>query len=143
MGAVAASLAMGALNGCGGSSLAALKDPGVPGVEALRIALRAALLKHDSRAQCELFAPILIENSGGSIEACARSLEPEQLPYMESPSAYVAGGHIEFRGNEAGYIIPFSQVPSEDPKEFTSEEPQLAFAATYTEGAWRIIDKSE
>ncbi len=143
-GAVAAGLAMGAITGCGGgSSLAALKDPGVQGVEALRQQLRTALVNHDQKAQCELFAPMLIDSRGGSVEACARSLEPEQMPYMKSPSAYVAGGHIEIRGNEAAYMIPFGQVPSEEPQEFTSEEPQVAFAATYTEGTWRIVSKSE
>ena len=118
------------------------EDPGVQGVEALRQQLRTALVNHDQKAQCELFAPMLIDSRGGSVEACARSLEPEQMPYMKSPSAYVAGGHIEIRGNEAAYMIPFGQVPSEEPQEFTSEEPQVAFAATYTEGTWRIV-KSE
>jgi hypothetical protein len=143
-GALTVALAMATIAGCGGgSSLAALKDPGVQGVEALRQALRTALLNHDRQAQCELFAPILLDSRGGSVETCARSLEPSNMPYMKSASAYVAGGHIEFRGNEAGYMIPFGQAPSEDPKEFTSEEPQVAFAATYTEGAWRIVNKSE
>lgn len=142
-GAVAAGLAMGAITGCGGgSSLAALKDPGVQGVEALRQQLRTALVNHDQKAQCELFAPMLIESRGSSVDACARSLGPNRMPYMQSPSAYVAGGHVEFHGNEASYMIPFGQVPSEDPKEFTSEEPQVAFSATYTEGVWRIVEGS-
>jgi hypothetical protein len=65
------------------------------------------------------------------------------MPYMKSASTYVVGGHIELRGNEAIYTIPFCQVPSEDPTEFTSKEPQVAFIAAYTEGAWRIVSKSE
>lgn len=142
LGVLTVALAIAAIPGCG-SSLAALKDPGVPGVEALRQDLHTALLNHDKRVQCELFAPILLGSRGGSVEACARSLEPSNMPYMKSASAYVAGGHIELRGNEAIYTIPFGQVPSEDPTEFTSEEPQLVFAAVYTEGSWRIVSKSE
>jgi hypothetical protein len=135
-------LTAGALAGCGGDqSLAALKDPGAPGVEALRQALDGALVAHDARAQCELFAPMLLENYGGSVAACARSLGDDGLPYMNSPKAYVAGGHIEFRGNEAGYMIPFGQVPSEDPATFESESPLIAFMAIYTEGAWRVVKR--
>jgi hypothetical protein len=142
LGAVALVLALGAIAGCGGgSSLEALKDPGVQGVEALRQQLRTALLHHDQKTQCELFAPIVIENHGGSLDACAKSLR--EGPYMQSPSAFVAGGHIELNGNQARYMIPFGQVPSEEPTEFESEEPQVAFAATYTEGSWRIVERNE
>ena len=134
---------MSTLAGCGGQSGAALKDPGAAGVEALRQALRSALGDHDARAQCELFAPMLLESRGGSLVACAKSLREEGLPYMKSPKAYVAGGHIEFRGNEASYMIPFAQVPSEDPEYFESEPPLTAFTAIYTEGAWRVVEREE
>jgi hypothetical protein len=144
LGVLTVALTIAAIAGCGGqSSLAALKDPGVRGVEALRQDLRTALRDHDKRVQCELFAPILLGSRGGSVETCARSLEPSNMPYMKNASAYVAGGHIELRGNEAIYTIPFGQVPSEDPTEFTSEDPQVAFAAAYTEGIWRVVSKPE
>jgi hypothetical protein len=144
LGVLTVALAIAAMAGCGGQvSLVALKDPGVQGVEALRQDLHTALLDHDKRVQCELFAPILLGSRGGSVETCARSLQPSNMPYMKSASAYIAGGHIELRGNEAIYTIPFGQVPSEDPTEFTSEEPQVAFAAAYTEGTWKIVSKPE
>jgi len=79
---MAIALVAGAFAGCGGSSpAAALKDPGVRGVDALRQAVRAALLNHDARSQCELFAPSLIEAHGGSTDTCAAlQAQPEDVP---------------------------------------------------------------
>src|SRR5438445_1552915 len=72
----AAALAIGAFAGCGGGQpRAALKDPGVQGVDALRQAMRTALLNHDEQHQCELFAPSLIEAHGNSIKTCAAWLK--------------------------------------------------------------------
>jgi hypothetical protein len=133
--------AVAVLAGCGGGLPSALKDPGSGGVEALRVTLREALADHDGRRQCELFAPVLLEGRGGSVAACARSLGERGLPYMGSPKAYVAGGRIEFRGSEAFYLIPFGTVPSEDPGEFESESPQVAFSAVYVEGSWRVVER--
>jgi hypothetical protein len=71
-GALAVTLALGAVAGCGGGqSLAALKNPGTQGVEALRQALQSALRKHENKRQCELLAPALIASHGGSIDAWA------------------------------------------------------------------------
>lgn len=137
-GAVAAT---GGLAGCGGGLPAALKDPGSGGVEALRVTLGEALASHDASGECELFAPVLLQARGGSVAACARSLRERGLPYMGSPKAFVAGGRIEFRGSEAFYLIPFGTVPSEDPAEFESESPQVAFSAVYAEGSWRVVGR--
>lgn len=141
LGAVAVVLAAGGLAACSGPLPSALKDPGSGGVEALRVTLGSALVYHDARRQCELFAPTLLESHGGSIAACARSLDQGSEPYMSNPKAYVAGGRIEFRGNEASYLIPFGEVPSEMPSEFESEAPQVAFTAVYAEGSWRIVER--
>lgn len=140
VGAAAGALAA-LVAGCGGAISAASKDPGSVGVEALRSQLRAALEDHDVQAQCELFAPALLDERGGSVETCAKSLREGELPYMKSPRAYVAGGQIEFRGNEASYLIPFGEVPSEDPQEMESEPPQVVFTAVYTEGSWRLVQR--
>lgn len=142
-GVVAAVLAACGLAGCGGSLPSQLKDPGSAGVEALRATLGSALAEHDALRQCELFAPPLLNSEGGSVAACARSLDGGSVPYMSSPKAYVAGGRIEFRGNEAFYLIPFGTVPSEDPAEFESESPQVAFAAVYAEGSWRLAERAD
>jgi hypothetical protein len=144
-GALAAALALGALTGCGGSSLSALKNPGTPGVEALRQALQSALTKHDDKRQCELFSPALIgSNGGGSIQACARKLSTESGPYSRSLEDYVAGGRIELLGNRAGYQAPpgthdFAENEASGGVSGTA----TVFAAIYTEGAWRITDRGE
>jgi hypothetical protein len=41
-------------------------------------------------------------------------------------------------------MIPFGQVPSEDPPEGSeSESPLIAFMAIYTEGSWKVVKREE
>ena len=121
-----------ALAGCGANSTpSALHDPSTQGVEALREAMRSALLNHSAKEQCELFAPNLLDAAGGTITTCTRLLarvegDPaaHREAYDTSPSAYIAGEQIEMAGNTAVY---------------GNGEP--VFRAAYTEGAWKIVDK--
>jgi hypothetical protein len=53
--------------------------------------LRSALVDHDARAQCALYAPLLLESRGGSVTACAKSLREEDLPYIKSLKALSPG----------------------------------------------------
>ena len=113
------------------STPSTLHDPSTQGVEALRKAMRSALLNHSAKEQCELFAPNLLDAAGGTVTTCTKLLarvegEPSAHPnaYNTSPSAYVAGEQIEMAGNIAVY---------------GNGEP--VFKAAYTEGAWKIVDK--
>ncbi len=143
-GALAVTLVLGAVAGCGGGqSLAALENPGTQGVEALRQALQSALIKHDDKLQCELLAPALIAGHGGSIEACARSLSPESGPYSKSLEDYVAGGRIELLGNRASYQAPPGSHAFAENEASGGSVTATAFTAVYTEGAWRITDNGE
>lgn len=139
--AAATLLAMETLAGCGHVALlSGLTDSGVRGVDALRQRVRAALLDHNLRSQCELFAPSLIEALGGSIETCTTWLKTGYAPYAPDPQMYLAGGRIEVLGNEAWYrsSSPSSAVPPRDPWESV-----LVFAAIYSEGKWQIIAAPE
>lgn len=144
-GALAAILGLGAVAGCGGGgSLAALKAPGTEGVEALRQALQSALEKHDDKGQCELFSPALIDNHGGSVQACANKLSTESGPYSPSLGDYVPGGRIELLGNRAEYQAPpgtsdFAENEASDGQSGTA----TVFVAVYAEGAWRLTYRSE
>ena len=143
---MAIALVAGAFAGCGGSSpAAALKDPGVRGVDALRQAVRAALLNHDARSQCELFAPSLIEAHGGSTDTCAAWLHTESGPYKRNPKMYLGGGHIEIVGNQASYELPPYSFPAEEAPSsgLGIPEPLTVFTASYTEGQWRIVENDE
>jgi hypothetical protein len=139
-------LVLGAVAGCGGgnSLSSALKNPGSPGVEALRQGLQSALSKHDDKGQCELFSPALIGNNGGSLEACARKLNTEPGPYSHSLEEYVAGGRIELAGNRAEYQAPpGTHAFFENEASGGRSETATVFAAVYTEGSWRITPKGE
>lgn len=122
------------LAGCGTSSMpSALRDPSTQGVEALREAMRSALLNHSAKEQCELFAPNLLDAAGGQVTTCTRLLarvegeHPEHFDaYNPSPGAYIAGEQIDVAGNIAVY---------------GTGEP--VFKAAYTEGAWKIVDKEQ
>jgi hypothetical protein len=123
-------LACVAFGGCGGTSMPlALRDPSTQGVEALRQAIRSALLSHDYRGQCELFTPVLLQNYGGTIASCANSMKAAESlplatygPYNTSPSVYVAGGTIAMAGNVAAY-----------------HNGEIIFTAVYTEGMWKVV----
>jgi hypothetical protein len=121
--------------GCGATSSSlpsALHDPSTQGVEALRETMRSALLTHDTKEQCELLAPDLLEEDfGRTVGRCAKIVSAEEsddsffvdtTAYSTSPSRYVAGASIEMAGNIAV---------------FGNGEP--AFKAAYTEGAWKIV----
>lgn len=141
---VALVLAAAVTAGCGGQS--ALKDPGTPGVEGLREALRSAIEKHDAKAQCELFAPTLIEHRGGSVAACAAGLQTESGPYSQALDGYAAGGRIELSGNRADYLgPPDSSVAdaAETTADGFSPTSPVVFGAVYAEGAWKIVPASE
>jgi len=131
--------------GCGdSSSVAALKNPGTQGVEALRQALQSALTRHDDKRQCELFSPTLAGSNGGSIEECTRKLKTEPGPYSQNLEEYVAGGHIELLGNRAEYQAPpgthaFFENEASGGRSGTA----TVFRAVYTEGAWRITTQGE
>jgi hypothetical protein len=145
-GALAAAVALGAVAGCGGgnSLSSALKNPGTPGVEALRQALQGALSKHDTKRQCALFSPALIGNNGGSAGACASKLKTESGPYSHSLEEYVAGGRIELLGNRAEYQAPpGTHAFYENEASGGQSGTATVFRAVYTEGAWRITTQSE
>jgi hypothetical protein len=143
-GALAVTLALGAVAGCGGGeSLAALKDPGTQGVEALRQALRGALEKHDNKRQCELLAPALIDNDGGSVGTCASRLSVESEPYRKSLGEYKAGGRIELVGNQASYQSPPGTQSFYESEASDGSTPATVFTAVYTEGGWRVTDDGE
>jgi hypothetical protein len=145
-GALAVAVALGAAAGCGGGgeSAAALKAPGTSGVEALRQALQNALEKHDDKGQCELLSPALIDNKGGSVEACATKLSTESGPYSRSLENYVAGGRIELLGNRAEYQAPPGTHDfAENEASGGQSGTDTVFAAIYVEGAWRLTDRSE
>jgi hypothetical protein len=118
--------------GCGGSTTpSALRDPSTQGVEALRQAIQSALLSHDYRKQCELFAPVLVERYGGTIDKCANAIRAaesidyiEYSPYDTSPSDYTAGGTIEMAGNVAVY-----------------SSGETVFRAVYSESTWKVAAK--
>jgi hypothetical protein len=144
VGAFAVTLALGTVVGCGGGeSLAALKDPGTQGVEALRQALRGALEKHDNRRQCELLTPALIDSNGGSVEACASRLSAESEPYRKSLGEYRAGGRIEVLGNQASYQSPPGTQAFSESEASDGSTPATVFTAVYTEGGWRVTDNGE
>jgi hypothetical protein len=141
---LAVTVALGAVAGCGGGSLAALKAPGTEGVEALRQALQSALKNHDAKGQCELFSPALL-GSSGSIGTCEERLRTESGPYSQSLENYVAGGKIELAGNRAEYQAPpgthaFDENEASDGE---SSGTDTVFSAVYVEGAWRITDRGE
>jgi hypothetical protein len=145
-GALAAGVALGAVAGCGGGSSlsSALKNPGTPGVEALRQALQSALRKHDDKGQCELLSPAVIGNKGGSVGACASKLSTEPGPYSRSLEEYVAGGHIELAGNRAEYQAPpGTHAFYENEASGGQSGTATVFRAVYAEGAWRITTQSE
>jgi len=145
-GALSVAFALGAVAGCGGgnSLSSALKNPGTPGVEALRQALQSALSKHDDKGQCELFSPALIGTNGGSVQACAKKLSTEPGPYSRSLQDYVAGGHIELAGNRAEYQAPpGTHAFYENEASGGRSGMATVFRAVYTEGAWRITARSE
>jgi hypothetical protein len=145
-GALALALGLGALAGCsGGNSLSsALKNPGTPGVEALRQALQSALTKHDDKRQCELFSPALIGKNGGSAGACAYKLKTETGPYSQSLEEYVAGGRIELLGNRAEYQAPpGTHAFYENEASGGRSNTGTVFTAIYTEGGWRITTQGE
>jgi hypothetical protein len=145
-GALALAFALGAVAGCGGgnSLSSALKNPGTPGVEALRQALQSALTKHDDKGQCELFSPALIGNNGGSVEACKKRVSTEPGPYSHSLEEYVAGGRIELLGNRAEYQAPpGTHAFFENEASGGQSGTATVFRAVYTEGAWRITARSE
>ena len=144
-GALAVTLVLGAgVAGCGGGeSLAALKDPGTQGVEALRQALLSALETHDKQRQCELLAPALVDSHGGSVDACASSLSPESEPYRTSLGEYKAGGRIELLGNQASYQSPPGTQSFDENEASDGSTPATVFTAVYTEGGWRVTDNGE
>lgn len=143
-GALALTLALGALAGCGGGqSLAALKNPGTQGVEALRQALQSALSKHDAEQQCELLTPALVASHGGSVEACSKRLNPESELYSHSMEDYAAGGRIELTGNHAVYQAPPGSRAFSENEASDGSDSSTVFAAIYTEGAWRLTENSE
>jgi hypothetical protein len=117
------------LCGCGGSSAsAALHDPSIRGVEALRQAVRSALRAHNYQQECELFAATLIDGTGGTIAKCAETLRSGwYTPYDREPQAYAAGGTIDMAGNVAVYRAGETEV----------------FRAVYSEGAWRVVDDEQ
>jgi len=143
---LAVAVALGAVTGCGGgnSVSSALKNPGTPGVEALRQALQSALTKHDDKRQCELFSPALVGSNGGSIAECARKLKTEPGPYSHNLEEYVAGGHIELLGNRAEYQAPpGTHAFFENEASGGQSGTATVFRAVYTEGAWRITTQGE
>ncbi len=120
--------------GCGGASSSlpsALHDPSSQGVEALREAMRSALLTHNAKEQCELLAPNLLEEDyGRTIGRCTKltaAIEGTPFfadtPYDTSPSVYVAGASIAMDGNTAVY-----------------GNNETVFKAVYTQGAWKIVN---
>jgi hypothetical protein len=126
---VTAAFVGSALAGCGSGSSSALKNPGTQGVEALREEIRSALEAHDTKKQCELFAPALVREYGETIAACAAKVKEGNYPYPKNPKAFVAGGAIELSGNQAVY-----QRPSGTSK---------LFAAVYAEGSWKVVPDGE
>jgi hypothetical protein len=142
---LAVALALGAVTGCGGSSsLAALKNPGTQGVEALRQALQSALSRHDDKRQCELFSPALIGSNGGSVEQCAKTLKTEPGPYNHNLEEYAAGGHIELAGNRASYAPPpGTHAFYENEASAGRSNTGTVFAAIYAQGAWKITTLGE
>jgi hypothetical protein len=143
-GTLAVTLVLGAVAGCGGGqSLAALENPGTPGVEALRQALQSALRTYDNKQQCELLTPALIADHGGSIDACARILSQESGPYSQSIARYAAGGRIELLGNEAIYQPPPGSITFNEGEASYGYSASPVFTAIYTEGAWRITENRE
>ena len=134
------------LVGCGGgSSRSALRDPGFQGVNALRQAIRTALMHNDASGQCDLFAPSVLQRHGGSVDSCVAWLSTGNGPYRRNAQMYVAGGHIEISGNEASYRLAPYSFPSEGPGGSGLEppEPLTVFTAVYTEDGWRIVENPE
>jgi hypothetical protein len=120
--------------GCGAASSslpAALHDPSTQGVEALRETMRSALLTHDTKEQCELLAPDLLqEDFGRTVGHCTKLTAAIEgmpffadTPYETSPSVYVAGASIAMNGNTAVY-----------------GNDETVFRAVYTDGAWKIVN---
>jgi hypothetical protein len=145
-GAIALAVALTAVTGCGGSNSlsSALKNPGTPGVEALRQALQSALSKNDTKRQCELFSSALIGSNGGSAGACASKLSTEPGPYKHNLEDYVAGGRIELAGNRAEYQAPpGTHAFYENEASGGQSGTATVFRAVYTEGAWRITTQGE
>jgi hypothetical protein len=143
-GALAALLLFGA-SGCGGSSpLAGLENPGIQGVEAMRADLKSALQGHDDKRLCELVSSTWIWSNGGSTRACEQRVRSEGGPYSASLEDYAAGGHVEFRGNEASYQAPpgtnaYDEYEASDGGSGTA----TVFVAVYSEGSWRLTDPDE
>jgi len=141
-----AAAAAAVLAGCGGGqSHSALRAPGFPGVDALRQAVRLALVHNDASGQCELFAPSVLQRHGGSVDSCIAWLNTGNGPYRRNPQMYVAGGHIEISGNEASYRLAPYSFPSEEPGGSGLEPPEqlTVFTAVYTEDGWRIVENPE
>jgi hypothetical protein len=120
--------------GCGATSSSlpsALHDRSSQGVEALREAMRSALLSHNAKEQCELLAPNMLEEDyGRTVGRCTKltaAIEGTPFfadtPYDTSPSVYVAGATIAMDGNTAVYGTD-----------------ETVFRAVYTDGAWKIVN---
>jgi hypothetical protein len=139
------SLLLFGVSGCGGSSPSAgLENPGIQDVEAMREDLKSALQGHDDKRLCELVTPAWIWSNGGSTRACEQRVRTEGGPYSPSLEDYEAGGHIEFRGNEARYQAPpgtnaYDEFEASDGESGTA----TVFVAVYSEGAWRLTDRDE
>jgi hypothetical protein len=101
------------------------------------------LSKHDAAQQCELLTPALIASHGGSVQACAKSLNPESGLYSHSMEDYVAGGRIELNGNQAVYEAPPDSRMAGENEASDGSDSATVFTATYTEGAWRLTENSE